>query len=93
MSKFLDDHFKIIHVTKETALEVVATDLAAEYGISPSYAELVETANLDWQVAQYVNLIAKAHEHSANEVKAAYILAVATEQHGLDTVTTAINNY
>jgi len=46
------------------------------------YRELVETANLDWQVAQYVRHHQNAHVHSANEVIAAGIASIARTQHG-----------
>jgi hypothetical protein len=94
MSKFLDDHFKIIHVTPApTTLPKHISYLKNTFGISQAYAETVSFANLDWQVAQHVRWSRLAHEHSANEAKAEFIRNVAVFQHGLDTVTTAINSY
>lgn len=58
--------------TKPTATEL----------LDDEYRTLVETANLDWQVAQFVRFDRTAHEHSANEIKAAAIAEIARRQHG-----------
>jgi len=50
--------------------------------LSDDWRTLVETANLDWQVNQYVYFTGKAHEHSSNEIKAAAIASIARRQHG-----------
>jgi hypothetical protein len=61
--------------------------------ISSDYRELIEGSNLDWKVAQYVNLIAKACDHSFNEVKAAAIREIGITQHGQEEFDTACDRY
>lgn len=60
--------------------------------LSPEYRELVETANLDWQVAQFIRWSHLSHEHSSNEVKAAAIAEIAKRQHG-DAFLAAVEAY
>lgn len=50
--------------------------------LTPEYRELVETANLDWQVAEFIRVTDALADHSANEVKAAAIAEIARGQHG-----------
>ena len=57
------------------------------------YRHMIETANLDWQVAEYVRLMRVLHEHSANEVKAAAIAEIAVAQHGAAVFGDAVDNY
>lgn len=50
--------------------------------ISDEYRTRIETASLDWQVAECVRWTRLLHEHSANEVKVAAITDIARRQHG-----------
>jgi len=50
--------------------------------LSPEYRTLVETANLDWQVQEYIRCVDHQHEHSGFQIKAAAIAEIAVEQHG-----------
>lgn len=43
---------------------------------------LIETANLDWQVAEYVRYYRKLVEHSSYELIAAAVREIAVAQHG-----------
>ena len=61
---------------------VLGMNQTATQQLSTEYRELVETANLDWQVAQYVRCMDKLTEHSSFEVKAAAIAEIARGQHG-----------
>ena len=61
--------------------------------ISTLYRELIETANLDWQVAEYVHLIRTLCDHSANEVKAAAVQEIAYLQNGRETFDEAVAKY
>lgn len=60
--------------------------------LSDEYRTLVETANLDWLVAEYVRYDRLRHEHSANEIKAAAIRAFATREHG-EAFASAVEHY
>lgn len=61
--------------------------------LSPAYRELVEAANLDWLVAEYVRAERKLHEHSANEVKCAAIRFVAERDIGAAAFDAAVEAY
>lgn len=61
--------------------------------LSPAYRALVETANLDWLVAEYVRAERLLTEHSANEVKCAAIRYVASRNYGADEFATAVEAY
>ena len=61
--------------------------------LSPTYRELIETANLDWLVAEYVLTERKLHEHSANEVKCAAIRFVAEREYGAAAFDAAVEAY
>lgn len=50
--------------------------------LSPEYRDLVETASLDWQVAEYVRAERDIPFHSSAEVKCRAIAALARLQHG-----------
>lgn len=65
-----------------------ATDL-----ISAEYREWIETANLDFQVAEYVRHERRQHEASGFEIKAAAVREIAIAQHGQDVFDTAVENY
>jgi hypothetical protein len=60
--------------------------------LSPEYRELVESASLDWQVAQFIRWSRLSHEHSANEIKAVAICEIGKRQHG-DAFLAAVEAY
>jgi hypothetical protein len=61
--------------------------------LSAEYRALVETANLDWLVAEYVRAERKLTEHSANEVKCAAIRFVAEREYGAAEFDAAVEAY
>jgi hypothetical protein len=66
--------------------------MTAAEQLSPEYRELVTTANLDWQVQEYVRATEKVVEHSSHEVRAAAIREIAVAQHG-DAFNRAVARY
>ena len=50
--------------------------------LSDEYRETIETASLDWQVAQYIRALDRLTIHSSEEIKAAAIAVIARRQHG-----------
>lgn len=61
--------------------------------ISAEYRATIESASFDWQVAQYIWWTDRLHEHSANEIKAAAIAVIASEQHGKDVFLEGVESY
>lgn len=64
---------------------------AATMAVSDDFFETIRTANLDWQVGQYLYYFGKAHEHSANEVIARVIRHIGSWQHGQDVFDDQVN--
>lgn len=60
----------------------ITLDNAAIAQLSVDYRTLVETASLDWLVAEYVRAEREIPFHSSAEVKARAIAALARQQYG-----------
>lgn len=70
-----------------------STSSPALDALSPDYRELVETANLDWLVAQYVYQSRRITTHSSVEIIVAAIKFVGERDYTPEVFGEAVANY